>query len=73
MMAIGGGVAGGLYGTAASLADAPDNPELENNGQDVKHETDFRSVYARVIDDWLGASSVQILGGDFRDPRVDFV
>ena len=73
MMAIGGGVAGGLYGTAASLADTPDNAELENNGQDIKHETDFRSVYARVIDDWLGASSIQILGGDFRDPRVDFV
>jgi len=23
-------------------------------------------VYARVLDNWLGASSVGILGGDFR-------
>jgi uncharacterized protein (DUF1501 family) len=73
MMALGGGVQGGLYGTAATLDDTPDNPTLENNGRDVKHETDFRDVYARVIDDWLGADSVSILGGDFRNPTVDFV
>jgi uncharacterized protein (DUF1501 family) len=66
MMAIGGSVRGGLYGTAAKLNPAPDNPALENNGNDVRHETDFRSVYARVIDFWLGADSVRILGGDFR-------
>jgi uncharacterized protein (DUF1501 family) len=73
MMAIGGTVRGGIYGTAASLDAAPDNPTLENNGQDVRHETDFRSVYARVIDNWLGASSVGILGADFRVPAVDFI
>ena len=73
MMALGGRVAGGLYGTAASLVDTPDNPTLENSGRDVKHETDFRSVYARVIDDWLGASSVALLGSDFRNSSVDFV
>ena len=39
---------------------------LENNSGDVRFETDFRSVYARVIDSWLGADSVGILGGDFR-------
>ena len=73
MMAVVGAVNGGLYGTAASLEDAPDNPMLENAGRDVKHETDFRSVYARVIDDWLGASSVDILGADFRNAAIDFV
>ena len=73
MMAIGGRVAGGLYGTAPTLADTPDNPTLENGGRDVSHETDFRSVYARVIDDWLGSSSVSVLGGDFRNAAVDFV
>ncbi len=73
MMALGGTVAGGLYGTAASLADTPDNPTLENDGRDVKHQTDFRSVYARVIDDWLGASSIGLLGSDFRDSSIDFV
>ena len=73
MMALGGMVNGGLYGTAASLEDTPDNPTLENSGRDVRHETDFRAVYARVIDDWLDTSSVSILGADFRDAAVDFV
>ena len=66
MMAMGGAVRGGLYGTAASLDPAAGNPTLENNGGDVRHETDFRSVYARVLDNWLGANSTAILGGDFR-------
>jgi uncharacterized protein (DUF1501 family) len=67
MMATGGLVRGGLYGTAPSLDPNPANPTLENNGGDVRHETDFRSVYARVIDNWLGASSTAILAGDFRN------
>jgi uncharacterized protein (DUF1501 family) len=66
MMAMGGAVRGGIYGTAASLDPAPSNPTLENNGADVKYETDFRSVYARVLDGWLGANSASVLGGDFR-------
>ena len=66
MMAMGGSVRGGLYGTAASLDPAPDNPGLENNGGDVRFETDFRSVYARVLDNWLGANSESLLGGNFR-------
>lgn len=64
MFAVGGAVRGGIYGTAPSLD--PNSPTLENNGGDVRHETDFRSVYARVLDNWLGANSVSILGGDFR-------
>jgi uncharacterized protein (DUF1501 family) len=64
MMALGGSVRGGLYGTAASLA--PGHPTLENNSGDVRHETDFRSVYARLLDQWFGVDSVPILGGDFR-------
>src|SRR6185369_7035336 len=64
MMALGGMVRGGLYGTAASLA--PGNPTLENSSGDVHYETDFRSVYARVLDQWLGVNSVPILNGDFR-------
>jgi uncharacterized protein (DUF1501 family) len=64
MMALGGMVRGGLYGTAASLA--PGNPTLENNSGDVRHETDFRAVYARLLDQWLGVNSVPILNGDFR-------
>jgi uncharacterized protein (DUF1501 family) len=67
MMAIGGSVRGGIYGTAANLRAAPDNPTLENGGQDIRFETDFRSVYARVIDNWLGADSAAILGGNYRN------
>jgi uncharacterized protein (DUF1501 family) len=67
MMAIGGAVRGGIYGTAASLDPAPSNPTLENNGNDVRFETDFRSVYATVLERWLGANSTAILGGDFRE------
>jgi uncharacterized protein (DUF1501 family) len=66
MMALGGLVRGGLYGTAARLRNDPSNPGLENNAGDVRYETDFRSVYARVLDDWLGANSAQILGANFR-------
>lgn len=73
MMAMGGNVRGGLYGTAPDLNPFSGNPTLENNGGDVTHETDFRSVYARVIDEWLGANSVSILGGDFRKSTLSFV
>jgi uncharacterized protein (DUF1501 family) len=66
MMALGGGVRGGIYGTAPNLRIASDNPTLENNGQDVRYETDFRAVYAKIIDSWLGGNSVQVLGADFR-------
>ena len=66
MMALGGAVRGGLYGTAADLRQDPANPTLENNAGDVRYETDFRSVYARVLDNWLGANSVSLLGGDFK-------
>ncbi len=66
MMAIGGSIRGGIYGTAANLNPVPDNPTLENNGNDVRFETDFRSVYAKIIDSWLGADSAGILSGNFR-------
>jgi uncharacterized protein (DUF1501 family) len=74
MMAIGGGVNGGLYGTAPNLNPAGNGGgTLENNGADVTYQTDFRSVYAQVIDNWLGANSTAILGGNFRSPMLNFV
>jgi uncharacterized protein (DUF1501 family) len=73
MMALGGRVNGGLYGTAPSLALDPNNPTLENSAGDVRYETDFRSVYARIVDQWLGVNSVSILGGDFRNPALSFI
>jgi uncharacterized protein (DUF1501 family) len=73
MLALGGSVQGGLYGTAASLASDPQNPTLENSAADVHYETDFRAVYARVLDNWLGGDSVGVLGGNFRTSGLDFV
>ena len=73
MMARGGLVNGGLYGTAASLNPDAQNPTLENNGGDVRFETDFRSVYARVIDNWLGVDSTSLLFGDYRKSSLSFI
>lgn len=73
MMAFGGQVRGGVYGTAPSLSPDPANPTLENGANDVRYETDFRSVYARVIDQWLGSDSAGILGGDFRSGSPEFL
>ena len=73
MMAMGGGVRGGLYGTAASLNPNNVDGTLENSGNDVKYETDFRSVYARVLDNWLGTNSIPILGGDYRKSTLNFI
>ncbi len=67
MLAVGGAVRGGVYGTAPLLDPAPNNPTLENSGGDVRFETDFRSVYARVLDTWLGVDSAPILGGNFKN------
>ena len=67
MMMVGGLVRGGLYGTAANLNSDPANPTLENNAADVRYETDFRAVYAQILDNWLGASSVAVLGADYRN------
>jgi uncharacterized protein (DUF1501 family) len=66
MMLMGGLVRGGIYGTAPNLSMDPANPTLENNNSDVRFQTDFRSVYAKILDSWLGSNSVQILGADYR-------
>ena len=73
MMVLGGRVNGGLYGTAPNLSPDPRNPTLENNAADVHYETDFRGVYAKVIDNWLGADSRALLGADFTNPSLTFI
>src|SRR5207249_6735802 len=73
MLVMGGKVNGGLYGTAPVLNTDPKNPTLENNAADVTFETDFRSVYASVIENWLGADSRAILNGDFRKSSLTFI
>lgn len=54
---IGGGVKGGLYGQH------PDLGRL-NNGN-LAFTTDFRNVYATVLERWLGKPSAQIVGAGF--------
>jgi uncharacterized protein (DUF1501 family) len=53
----------GLHGSQPSLNDLVDN--------DLKHSIDFRSVYATILDRWLGADPAKILGADFA--RVPFL
>ena len=38
---------------------------------DLRYHTDFRSVYATLLDNWLGANSQPILGGAY--PHLNFV
>jgi uncharacterized protein (DUF1501 family) len=73
MMVMGGRVKGGLYGTAPNLNLDPKNPTLENSAGDVRYETDFRSVYAQVLEGWLGTDSTTLLGGNFRKNGLEFI
>ena len=61
-LVIGERVRGGLHGQEANLA-APDR-----NGNLVA-TLDFRSVYATMLDRWLGADSQQVLGASY--PTLD--
>ncbi|MBI3975721.1 MAG: twin-arginine translocation pathway signal, partial [Armatimonadetes bacterium] len=38
---------------------------------DLRHAIDFRSVYATVLDKWLGADPSKILGSNY--DRVAFI
>lgn len=53
----------GNLGKAGFYNEAPDLADLENG--DLKYKIDFRSVYANVLNDWLGVSSQNILGKNF--------
>jgi uncharacterized protein (DUF1501 family) len=57
---LGNAVNKGIFGEPPSLTN------LDNVGN-LKYTTDFRSVYATVLDRWLGASSQDILSGSFSD------
>ncbi len=56
MFLIGPGVLPGLHGEHPSLADA----DLDHG--DLRFQLDFRRVYATVLEQWLGTTSVPILG-----------
>ncbi len=57
MLLVGGKVKAGVAGKHPSLTDL----EMGN----LKHHTDFRQVYATVLDGWLGVSSKDVLGKEF--------
>ncbi len=63
MFVFGKPIKGGLYGQHPSLTDLTDG--------DLRHGIDFRSVYATVLDKWLGADPAKILGAPF--DRVAFI
>jgi uncharacterized protein (DUF1501 family) len=54
-------VKGGVIGKHPSLSDLGDG--------DLKHHTDFRAVYATLLDHWLGCDSKTVLGAPF--PAID--
>ncbi|HKV83800.1 MAG TPA: DUF1501 domain-containing protein [Ktedonobacterales bacterium] len=60
LFVLGNSVQGGVYG------EPPDVSKLDNYGNLI-YTTDFRSVYATVLDRWLGAPSAAVLGGSFDD------
>ena len=58
MFILGNGVNRGIFGEPPSLT------SLDANGN-LKYTVDFRTVYATVLDRWMGASSRDVLGGSF--------
>jgi uncharacterized protein (DUF1501 family) len=58
MFVLGNPVNKGIFGEPPSLS------SLDSDGN-LKYTIDFRSVYATVLDRWLGASSKDVLGGSF--------
>jgi len=56
-------IKGGLYGQQPSLTD------LDNGN--MRSSTDFRSVYATLMKNWIGTDPASIVGGNF--PTLDFV
>ncbi len=62
MFLLGGKVKSGQIGKHPSLSDLDDG--------DLKFHTDFRSVYAAVLEDWLGCPSRDVLGGEFPKPQI---
>jgi uncharacterized protein (DUF1501 family) len=60
---IGNGVKGGFYGTPPSLTNLVLGDNLETT-------TDFRQVYATLIEGWLGADATKVLGRKFETLNI---
>ena len=63
MFVVGDMIRPGLLGEHPSLTDLDDG--------DLKFNVDFRSVYAAVLEDWMGAPAEKILGREF--PKASIV
>lgn len=59
MLLVGGKVKAGVIGEQPSLV----NDVQQGN---LKYRIDFRQVYAAVLDQWLGVSSKEVLGKEFK-------
>lgn len=59
LFVLGNAVQKGIYG------EPPDLQQLDPNGN-LKYTTDFRSVYATVLERWMGASSKDVLKGTYQ-------
>ncbi len=64
MFLAGPSVTGGPVGKHPSLA----ADELDSG--DLRYHTDFRQVYATVLDKWLGCDSRRVLGGEFEHLKL---
>jgi uncharacterized protein (DUF1501 family) len=62
MFVVGGKVKGGFIG------DKPDLQDLDRG--DLRWKTDFRQVYATLLDEWMGAESAKIFGQRFDHVKV---
>ncbi len=62
MFLFGPSVTAGIHGRMPSLSD------LDNG--DLKYTVDFRSVYAELLDSWMGAKSRDVLGRGYKHLRV---
>jgi uncharacterized protein (DUF1501 family) len=56
MFILGGAIKGGIHNDPPSLSD------LQAQAGDLAFQSDFRSVYAGVAQDWLGADPVAVVG-----------
>jgi len=63
--AIGEHVKGGIYGEYPSL-----EPSMQEDGGNVAHNMDFRSVYTTLLEDWLGVDPVPIAG---KFEKINFI
>lgn len=62
MFLVGGKVRAGVVG---------DHPALNNLvAGNLRHHTDFRQVYATVLDQWLGVRSRQVLNGNYEAVNI---